>query len=401
MSSEISPVFTPQGLKVSTTAEVKEYLSSEFKRIFGAELNTADYTPQGQLITSLTAIIQDKDTSLLDVVNNFNPELADGVYQDAIAAIYFLTRRSAEPSVAACVCEGLPGTYIPGLRDVSPATAISTNDDLFVCMKGGTIGDNGSVTLDFCSDESAPIRVEANTINKIYKAIRGWDTVNNPEIGTMGAYEESRADFETRRRVSVQRNATGTLYAVYSNIMQIDDVIDCLVRENPYNQQIYISSKPLNPHSIYVVVEGGESADIANAIYLRKSLGCDTNGSVAETVIDSVTGAEYTIRFDRATRLEIIAQISVLTSPDKTADDVRTVIIDDFSGKTSEGETAAKIGKEVYASRFYKPLFAAGFYPTNIKLGYKGIDNPGDVIYPEIFEIPTIETAGDIEVTFV
>lgn len=69
----------------------------------------------GQLITSETAIVQDKNSQLLFLANMFNPETATGVYQDALAKIYFLTRQPARSTVVPCVCTGLPGTVIPGI----------------------------------------------------------------------------------------------------------------------------------------------------------------------------------------------------------------------------------------------------------------------------------------------
>ena len=48
---------TDKGIIAPTTDEVISSLWEMFKSVFGKELNTALNTPQGQLVTSLAAII--------------------------------------------------------------------------------------------------------------------------------------------------------------------------------------------------------------------------------------------------------------------------------------------------------------------------------------------------------
>lgn len=94
-------------------------------------------TPQGQLITSETAIVQDKNSQLLFLANMFNPETAEGIYQDALAKIYFLTRQPARSTVVPCTCTGLPGTVIPGIGSDAPALAKDADGNILVCQTGG------------------------------------------------------------------------------------------------------------------------------------------------------------------------------------------------------------------------------------------------------------------------
>ena len=76
-------------------------------------LNTDPESPAGQLVDSQTAAIAEKDTELLYLCNQFDPAKNEGVFQDAIARIYFLTRKGAVPSSAVIKVTGLPGTVIP------------------------------------------------------------------------------------------------------------------------------------------------------------------------------------------------------------------------------------------------------------------------------------------------
>ena len=74
------------------TATVRDAVETDWQAAFGNRLNPDPATPQGQLITSETAIVQDKNSQLLFLASMFNPETADGIYQDALAKIYFLAR---------------------------------------------------------------------------------------------------------------------------------------------------------------------------------------------------------------------------------------------------------------------------------------------------------------------
>ena len=93
--SQSSIDFTENGPVVPDTATVRDAVETDWQAAFDNRLNQDPATPQGQLITSETAIVQDKNSQLLFLANMFNPETAEGIYQDALAKIYFLTRQPA------------------------------------------------------------------------------------------------------------------------------------------------------------------------------------------------------------------------------------------------------------------------------------------------------------------
>lgn len=114
MSSHVPPVrFTPQGLQIPTETEVLNGVLADFNDAFGGGLNLNLETPQGQLASSLAAVIADKNNVIAELVNQIHPEYAEGVMQDAIAQIYFLQRKPATDSAVVCEFVGLPGTQIP------------------------------------------------------------------------------------------------------------------------------------------------------------------------------------------------------------------------------------------------------------------------------------------------
>lgn len=81
---------TQQGIIAPTTQEVIDGLWSLMKGAFGEKLNVSMDTPQGQLVTTLAAIITDERNQLIELFNQFDPRYADGQMQDAIGYLYFL-----------------------------------------------------------------------------------------------------------------------------------------------------------------------------------------------------------------------------------------------------------------------------------------------------------------------
>ena len=106
------------GLVAQDTAVIRQNIAQQWKDAFNVsentpELNTEAETPAGQLIDGQTALVAEKDAEILRMANNFNPETATGVAQDALGKIYFLERQIAEPTYVTCQCKGLQGTIIP------------------------------------------------------------------------------------------------------------------------------------------------------------------------------------------------------------------------------------------------------------------------------------------------
>ena len=85
---------TDSGLKLPTHQEILSGVLADINAAFGGGLNTESLeTPQGQLASSLAAVIADKNDLIAELVNQINPDYADGIMQDAIAKIYFLERK--------------------------------------------------------------------------------------------------------------------------------------------------------------------------------------------------------------------------------------------------------------------------------------------------------------------
>ena len=269
------------------------------------DLNTDPETPAGQLIDSQTAAITEKDTELLYLCNQFDPAKNEGIFQDAIAKIYFLSRKAATPSTATITVRGLSGTVIP----VNAQVMSSADDTIWQNVAAFTIGADGTGSGVFRCTTEGLISAAAGTLTRIMTVVAGWDTATNEHAATVGTLEENRGQFELRRYASVALNSRGTAASVYARIMQLEDVIGCVVRENKTNQPKVIDGVILSPHSVYVCVLGGNDGAIATAMYRTVSAGCDTNGTTDYLVEDDTTGIKEMIHFQRPTDADITIRL--------------------------------------------------------------------------------------------
>lgn len=350
--------FTQAGLVLPQEADILAGVQADMDAAFGGGLNPALETPQGQLATSLTAIIGDKNARFAQIVNQVDPDLASGRMQDAIGRIYFLERKPARSTAVVATCIGLAGTNIQ-----VGARAQATDGNIYLCTQAGTIPSTGSIDLTFACAATGPIPCVAGSLNRIYQAIPGWDAVLNAGDGTVGANVESRSEFEERRRQSVSLNAKSSIQAIYANVLNVDGILDAYATENPTGLPKTINGYTLLPHSIYVAAIGGEAQDIARAIWEKKSNGSDYNGNTTVIVEDregyNYPYPVYVAKFEIPSDLPVKFLVEIVDSPSLPSDIealVKRAVVDAFNGV--DGGVRARIGAMILASRYYTPISA-------------------------------------------
>jgi len=392
------------GIVVPQASEIKEAFQGVFTNALGTDLNLDDSTPQGGLIDDLTIEKQLDNAQILYFMNQLNPDTASGVFQDAIGSIYSIQRKPATASIANCVCIGVAGTVLNGIETGNPATAQSVNGDIFQCVNTVTIPASGSTSeIPFICTETGEKPVGANTVNSIYQKVQGWDAVNNPNGGTLGTDAESREAFEERRKQSLALNATGSLGAVKSALLNLDGVSDVFVYENDTDSTITgYRGVDLVPHSIYTCIQGGTAGAIGEAIYKSKSAGCDTNGTNTATYTDPYTGVSYSYNYVVPSAVPIYIQVNIGSSiSDSAKSQIMEALVDNFYGTSDSNEIKISIGDSIYASRFSAVIsnLNIGILLQSVKVSTNGT-NWYDVIDMNIDKLPTL-TGSETYIKFV
>lgn len=397
-----SATFGPAGFSTPSEAAILTGVFADFQSAFGGKLNPGLSTPQGQLASSITTIIGQTNDLFLYYAAQVDPATASGRFQDAIARIYYLSRRGALPTTVACLCTGASGTVIP-----AGSLALGTDGTQYQSSDVATISGAGTVTVNFQAVVPGPTSCPANTLTFIQSAIPGWDTINNPTDGTPGRNTETRAEFEERRGKSVSLNATGIVPAIRAALLQVDDVIDAYVTENPTGSSATIGGVSIAAHALYVAVVGGSDADVARAIWLKKPPGCDYVGGTTVVVQDTGSGyvppyPSYSVKFQRPTAVPIFMTVQLTDGGDVPADvaaQVKAAVTNAFVG--GDGGTRAGIGSTVYASRYYAAVGLLGTWARIVSIKV-GTTSPGaaDDVALNIDQTPTL-SAANITVTLV
>ncbi len=271
-STAVPPIqWTPEGVVLPTDAEILSGVQTDINNAFGGGFNPSLASPQGQIASSDTAIVAQKNSEIAYIVNQVDPQYATGRFQDAIGRIYFMTRNPAVSTVVIATLGGVPGVNI-----AAGALALDTSGNVYQLLNLVTIGTSGTVQAEFSNVATGPIPCPAGALSQIYQSIPGWDTITNASAGILGSDVESPQAFELRRQNSVAINSHGTTDAIFANVYAVAGVLDCYVIDNPSGVTINYGSTnyPLAPHSVYIAVVGGTASAIAQAIWLAKDAGC-------------------------------------------------------------------------------------------------------------------------------
>lgn len=374
MSSTVPvPTFGPNGfIAPSERDAVLPAVKNDVNAALGGGLNMDETTPQGQLAVTMAACVGNSNDMFIKMTQQFDPAYADGRAQDAIARIYFIERKGAQPTIVTCTCSGIPGLVIPAGSLVSDAQGT-----LYQSLSDATIGVGGTVPVQFSCVQPGPIPCAAGSLTTIYKAINGWDSVTNPSDGVLGRDTETRAEFEERRALSVAQNANGSLPAVLGAVLSVDGVLDAFVTENVENTAQTVGGVLLDPNSIYVAAVGGAAGDVAQAIWSRKAPGCGYTGTTSIVVLDTNPAYNppypaYPVSFTVPDPTTIIYSVTIanndLVPSDATAQ-IQSAIVSAVAG--ADGGSRARIGNKIYASRYYCPINALGTWAqiVSIKIG--------------------------------
>ncbi|NTG07269.1 baseplate J/gp47 family protein [Rhizobium rhizogenes] len=370
------PTFGPNGFLIPSAQTVLDGVTEDINTAFGGNLNPALTTPQGQIASSETAVIDSTNQTFLNLTQQFDPAYAYGRYQDALARIYFIERNPSQPTAVQALCTGLEGVVIS-----EGALAIAADGNQYICTEEGTIPVGGSITLSFECLVPGPIPCPAGTLNQIYQSIPGWDSIDNVSDGVLGNNVESRSAFEARRAASVALNSIGSLPSVLGAVLDVDNVLDAYVTENTTNSVQTIGGVSVNPNSLYVSVVGGEASDVARAIWTKKAPGCAYNGNTTVTVLDTSAGyvppyPSYAVSFEIPAALPILFAVNIVNStlvPADAATQIQNAIISAFAG--GDGGSRAKIGALLLASRYYAPIAALGSWAKIVSVEIGSINN--------------------------
>lgn len=390
---DVSGVIVPD--TVATAANVE----TEFKAAFGADLIVTPDTPQGVLIT---AEILARDTVIRNnaaLANQINPNIAGGVFLDAILA---LTGSARNPQIYSTVLATLTG--VAGTNIAAGVIARNTNGDNWASETAVTLDPSGNALVTFSAVVAGPITAPIGTLTEIVTPVLGWETVNNTVASTVGQATQSDEAARLYRRNTLALQGNGIAEAITSGLNATLGVRSVRFLENTSDITKVIQNVTLVAHSMWACVDGGIDQAVANTLNNKKSAGCGYNGATSVVVVDPNSGQSITVLFDRPTLVPVLARVTI-SADSSVADPVGTVTANILAYATGlvNGEPGFVVGAQV------SPFELAGaitcltptIFVKKLEVSYASpINFVTTELFIEIFEKATVDE-GSIDVIIV
>ncbi len=296
----MSDLFNENGLQVKTNTEIVSDLTTGYQNIYGSDIAVDQNSADGQAINLQAQGGTDVRELLLQVYNSFDPDNASGRVLDERCAINNVFRKGGTFSTVnveittdrVITLQGLDEKY----NDLT-AVGYTIQDDAgnqFILVNTITL-QAGKTSVLFRASTLGAIDIAPNSLTTPVTVVLGVTSVNNPQgTLTVGEEEETDAELKIRRRQSIAVGSYGYLNGLLANILQLQGVTDAALYENYTNETDRLG---IPPHCIWLVVEGGAASDIGNAIYSRKSYGCDMRGDITYT-ITTISHQQFIAKWD-------------------------------------------------------------------------------------------------------
>lgn len=388
------------GVIVPDTSTTLDQVRNEYRAAFGDDLDVSAETPQGVLITAETESRDAVARNNAALANQINPNLAGGVFLDAIWAFTGGARFVATPSVIRGVeLAGVPTTIIPA----GVVASVGTDGARFVLTSPVILDGSGNGLGVFQSVELGAFPAGVGALNTIVTGVLGWETVSNPYAAEEGEPEESDAASRARRRVTLALQGVSLPEAIVSGVNDLPGVQSMAFRENFTDAPVVIEGVTLAPHSVYACVDGGIENDIGLMLLRKKSMGAGWNGTTTVNVQEPFSGQIYPVQFSRPAEIQIYMQVFVKAGAPfaDVPGTVRNAILAYASGD-QEGEEGFVVGGDVSAFEIASAVnrTAAPIYVTNLLLSTDGITFSTATIDITIAQVART-AAGQIAVTVV
>lgn len=153
-----------------------------------------------------------------------------------------------------------------------------------------------TVIATFLTEEYGNITLPYGIVTKMVNNITGFEAVTNLLEPTYGRKQET--DIELRQSY-IAKSALRSNTMIESIVGELLNNIENVESASGYeNDTDYTDERGLPPHSIEIIVEGGDNYQIAQAILRRKAGGIQTYGSVSVDV-PGVYGDTIPVHFNR------------------------------------------------------------------------------------------------------
>lgn len=297
----LRPYVDASGLHVPDYEAVKGALVTAWRGIYGDDIYVDPDSQDGQLIAVFALALLDSYQAMEAVYHSYSPHTAIGEGLSRMVKINGLKRRPGAHSQADVRIVAVPGTTIQN------GVARTASGTRWLLPAVVAVPSAGEIVATATAEDMGAIPALPGEISEIATPTRGWQSVSNPNAAVLGAPVETDSQLRARQSFSTALPSRTVFEGTLGAVAAIKDVL----RVRGYENDTSIPDAfGLPPHSICVVVEGGDAATIAAAIAAKKTPGCGTWGGVSTLVTDT-KGMVTTIRFSRPQVVSVAVRVTV------------------------------------------------------------------------------------------
>lgn len=299
------------GVIVPDTADLRSEVEGEWRSAFGQDLPTNPETPQGTIITMETESRDALVRNNAELANQINPDIAGGVWLDALWSLTGGSRRGATRSrLNGVEFRGISGTIIPA----GSLASVTGSGARFKTLVNILLDPTGFATSTMEAVDTGPVSAAVGALDDVASSVLGWEQVYNPSEAVLGQDKESDVSSRRRRRQTLALQSNGAPEAIISRLYDTTGVRSLSFRENITDAPIVIDGITIPAHFIYACVEGGSDLEVADSLHASKAVGPGYTGSVVVPITDPASGQVYSIKFDRPTERTFRARVTVKPS---------------------------------------------------------------------------------------
>lgn len=360
-------IIDANGFKAESFTEILTRLSNGLKNIYGQDINLDQDTPDGQQLGIQANIISDFQDLALYIYNSMDPDLADGANFDKLLKLLARTRLPSSRSTVDIEMVLNKTVSIPASYTIK-----DLNNQNWIIGTAQTL-DAGTHLVSFYSEDWGNITAEPNTINEQVTILTEVVSINNPESAISGRDEESIVQVRERRNKILEINASSTIGSIIGKILDLNGVIDAVPYENM--TKIYDPVRDIQPNSYWIVVKGGDIAQISEIIAKDKTGGTGLKGQVETVYIEkfvrkdgSVREFYHDVKFDRPTEVSIHIKFKVSRK-------ISTQSIDIEHIKDILANKEFYIAQNITVTELYSTIYSAAtnYIATDLEVSKDGV----------------------------
>jgi len=353
--TSVAPVISSTGITAPAFSDVLAYLIAKYQGIYGADVYLGADSQDYQFLGIQASAINDTNAAIIADYNARSPATAQGAGLASAVKINGLTKNIPSNSTVDQIIIGQAGTpIINGLTQDS-------NNNKWSLPASVVIPPSGTITVTATCQTAGAIQASIGTVNQIATPTFGWQTVTNASAANAGAPVETDSQLRVRQSTSTALPSRTVLEGTVGAIWAVTGV----TRVTPYENDLSTTDANGVPgNKIYLVVEGGDSTAIANAIAAKKTPGTGTFGTTTISVTDAY-GIAHNINFYRPTYDPITVAVALKALAGYTSAVgvaiqtavsayINTVAIGGAPGGTVEWDSALSAAKSVSGSNTFR-----------------------------------------------